>query len=130
MLNALNVCIFVLTLHTADFVLLNAEASLVYNKQKHDGMKKIFLTAAVMLASVASYAQHAVGSITLQPKVGVNIADLTKLDGSDVRVGLAAGAEFEYQATDMLGISFGALYSMQGCKSDGDENGTLLKFRI
>lgn len=125
MLNALNVCIFVLTLHTADFVLLNAEASLVYNKQKHDGMKKIFLTAAVMLASVASYAQHAVGSITLQPKVGVNIADLTKLDGSDVRVGLAAGAEFEYQATDMLGISFGALYSMQGCKSDGDENGTL-----
>lgn len=79
-------------------------------------MKKLFLMAAVMFASVASYAQHAVGSFTLQPKVGINIADLTKADDSDVRVGLAAGAEFEYQATDMLGISFGALYSMQGCK--------------
>lgn len=81
-------------------------------------MKKLILTAAVMLASAASYAQHATGSITLQPKVGINIADLTKVDGSDVRVGLAAGAEFEYQATDMLGISFGALYSMQGCKGE------------
>lgn len=81
-------------------------------------MKKLFLTAVVMLASVASYAQHAVGSFTLQPKVGINIADLTKADDSKVRVGLAAGAEFEYQATDMLGISFGAIYSQQGCKTD------------
>lgn len=74
-----------------------------------------------MFASVASYAQHAVGSFTLQPKVGINIADLTKADDSKVRVGLAAGAEFEYQATDMLGISFGALYSMQGAKADGSD---------
>lgn len=84
-------------------------------------MKKLFLMAAVMFTSVASYAQHAVGSFTLQPKVGINIADLTKADDSKVRVGLAAGAEFEYQATDMLGISFGALYSMQGAKADGSD---------
>lgn len=79
-------------------------------------MKKLLLTAAVMLASAASYAQHAVGSFSLQPKIGLNVATLTKADGADPRVGLVAGAEFEYQATDMLGISFGALYSMQGCK--------------
>ena len=30
--------------------------------------------------------------------------------------GVAAGAEFEYQATDMFSVSFGALYSMQGAK--------------
>ena len=81
-------------------------------------MKKLILTAVVMLASVASYAQHAVGSFTLQPKIGMNIADLTKADDSEVRIGLAAGAEFEYQATDIVSVSFGALYSMQGCKGD------------
>lgn len=62
-------------------------------------MKKLILTAVVMLASVASYAQHAVGSFTLQPKIGMNIADLTDEDKSDARIGLAAGAEFEYQVT-------------------------------
>lgn len=79
-------------------------------------MKKLILTAVVMLASVASYAQHAVGSFTLQPKIGMNIADLTDEDKSDARIGLAAGAEFEYQVTDIVSVSFGALYSMQGCK--------------
>ena len=54
----------------------------------------------------------------MQPKIGMNIADLTKADDSEVRIGLAAGAEFEYQATDMVSVSFGALYSMQGCKGD------------
>lgn len=43
-------------------------------------MKKILLTAVVMLASVASYAQQAVGAFTLQPKIGMNIADLTNED--------------------------------------------------
>ena len=81
-------------------------------------MKKVILMAVVMLASVASYAQHAVGSFTLQPKIGMNIADLTDADESDARIGLAAGAEFEYQVTDMVSVSFGALYSMQGCKYD------------
>ena len=89
-------------------------------------MKKLILTAVVMLASVASYAQHAVGSFTLQPKIGMNIADLTKADDSEVRIGLAAGAEFEYQATDIVSVSFGALYSMQGCKGDMyDADGTI-----
>ena len=81
-------------------------------------MKKVILMAVVMLASVASYAQHAVGSFTLQPKIGMNIADLTEADESDARIGLAAGAEFEYQVTDMISVSAGALYSMQGCKDD------------
>ena len=81
-------------------------------------MKKLFLMAVVMLASVASYAQHAVGSFTLQPKIGMNIASLTDADGADSRIGLAVGAEFEYQVTDMISVSAGALYSMQGCKDD------------
>lgn len=36
-------------------------------------MKKIMLVAALMLSSVATFAQHAVGSFNIQPKVGLNI---------------------------------------------------------
>jgi hypothetical protein len=81
-------------------------------------MKKMMIVAAMMLSSVVTFAQNAVGQLTVQPKVGLNIATLTKADGSDPRYGLAAGAEFEYGVTDMVGISAGAIYSMQGCKSD------------
>jgi predicted porin len=81
-------------------------------------MKKVILAAALMLSSVATFAQHAVGSFTIQPKVGLNIATLTKADGSDPRVGFVGGAEFEYQAADIVSLSFGALYSQQGCKYD------------
>lgn len=76
--------------------------------------------AVVMLASVASYAQQAVGTFTLQPKIGMNVASLTKSDGADPRIGLAAGVEAEYQATDIFSISAGLIYSMQGNKYDYD----------
>lgn len=81
-------------------------------------MKKFILSAVVMLASVATYAQHEVGTTTIQPKVGVNIANLSELKG-DAKVALAAGAELEYQATDMVSFSAGVLYSMQGSKWGG-----------
>lgn len=84
-------------------------------------MKKIIFMAAMLLSSVATFAQHEVGSITIQPKIGMNIADLTDADDSDVRIGLAVGAEAEYQATDLFSVSAGILYSMQGCK--GSEEG-------
>ena len=82
-------------------------------------MKKILLTLTVMLASVATYAQHAVGTVTIQPKLGMNVAGLTDMKGSDPRVGLAAGAEVEYQAADIASVSAGVLYSMQGAKYEG-----------
>lgn len=80
-------------------------------------MKKMFLAAAMMLASVATFAQNAEGQITIQPKVGLNIANITDADDADARIGLAVGAEFEYGVTDMIGISAGFLYSMQGAKT-------------
>ena len=75
-----------------------------------------------MLASVGAYAQHAVGSITLQPKVGINTANVTDAKDTDPRVGLAAGLEAEYQVTDLLSLSAGAIYSQQGYKRDWSEN--------
>ena len=80
-------------------------------------MKKIMLVAALMLSSVATFAQHAVGSFNLQPKVGLNIANLTDDNKPDARIGLVAGAEGEYQATDIVSVSAGVLYSMQGAKA-------------
>lgn len=89
-------------------------------------MKKMFLTAAMMLASVATFAQNAVGQITIQPKVGLNIANVTDADDADARIGLAAGAEFEYGVTDMIGVSAGLVYSMQGYKiSEGNYDTTV-----
>ena len=82
-------------------------------------MKKLFFIASLMMLSLSTFAQHAPGTVSIQPKVGLNIANLTSLDNADPRLGLAVGAELEYQVTDMVSIAAGALYSMQGCKSEG-----------
>lgn len=80
-------------------------------------MKKIVLIATALLLCVSSKAQNAVGSWSLQPKAGINIATMTNDDDAKIRVGLVAGAELEYQAIPLLSISAGALYSQQGCKA-------------
>lgn len=85
-------------------------------------MKKIILMAVMALATVSSFAQHAVGTFTIQPKVGFNLANVTDGDG-DIRVGAVAGAEFEYQISDIFSLSAGALYSMQGCKGEVNVEG-------
>ena len=86
-------------------------------------MKKILVVAALMLLSVSTFAQHAVGSFNLQPKVGVSIANLTEFKGTDPRVGVVAGVEGEYQASDIISVSAGVLYSMQGAKGNiGNSN--------
>ena len=79
-------------------------------------MKKILVVAALMLSSVSTFAQHAVGSFNLQPKVGVSIANLTELKDTDPRIGVVAGVEGEYQASDIFSVSAGVLYSKQGSK--------------
>lgn len=55
-------------------------------------MKKLIAIAALMLSSVATFAQQAVGSISIQPKLGLNIASITKGDDTDPRFGVVAGA--------------------------------------
>ena len=79
-------------------------------------MKKLFFVLSTMLFSVGAFAQHEVGSLTIQPKVGLNIANYTNSNGTDSRIGLAIGAEFESQITNRFSLSVGALYSMQGAK--------------
>lgn len=84
-------------------------------------MKKIILSTVIMLASVGAYAQYSVGSINLQPKVGLNISNITDIGGTDPRIGLAAGLEAEYQISDIFSLSAGAIYSQQGIKASWTE---------
>ena len=82
-------------------------------------MKKIVLAAVMLLSSVSMFAQHEVGALTIQPKVGFNIANVTKT-GGETRIGVAAGAEAEYQLGDIYSIAVGLLYSSQGNKQTVD----------
>ena len=91
--------------------------SSINTKNKKKIMKKFILMAAMVFASVASFAQQPVGTFSIQPKVGISIAELTDNSG-DARIGVLAGAEAMYQATDIFGISVGAIYQQQGIKSD------------
>ena len=83
-------------------------------------MRKVIIMAVLMLSSVAAFAQRPVGSLTVQPKIGMNFATLTKADDSESRIGLVAGAELEYQISDIFSISGGALYSQQVCEWSED----------
>ena len=79
-------------------------------------MKKVILSACVMFIAIAAYGQRDKGTVTLQPKVGLNIATLTNDGDADSRFAPVVGAELEVQATDMVSFSGGLLYSMQGAK--------------
>ncbi len=84
-------------------------------------MKKFMIMAAFVLSSVGAFAQHAVGTVTLQPKIGLNCSSLTG-DGYDYKAGFVGGAELEYQICDKVGLSGGLLYSMQGANfKDADD---------
>ena len=90
-------------------------------------MKRFVFAASVLMSSACALAQHEVGTLTIQPKAGLNIANYTNSGGSDPRYGLAVGAELEYQITKMFSMSAGALYSMQGAKESGMANGIRAK---
>ena len=50
-------------------------------------MKKLFLAVVAMMVSATTFAQNEVGQLTIQPKVGVNIANITDADDADPRIG-------------------------------------------
>lgn len=91
-------------------------------------MKRIILSlVALMAIAINAGAQPQPGTFSIIPRIGVTLAKLT---GDDLHVadgfslspkykpGLTAGAEIEYQATNILAVSLGAYYSRQGEKYD------------
>ena len=86
-------------------------------------MKRMFLIASALILSVGAFAQYEAGTLTVQPKIGLNIANYTGSHDTDPRIGLAAGAEFEYQLTKNFSLSAGLIYSMQGAKESNTTQG-------
>ena len=83
-------------------------------------MKKILFIASLVMLCMSANAQKAVGTLTFQPKVGLNIARNTDAEGTDPRLGLAIGSELEYQIKPKFSVAAGFLYSMQGCRESGE----------
>ena len=77
-------------------------------------MRRKIIVLAALLFSVCANAQNAVGSWSIQPKVGINLATLTNDDDAKTRVGLkTAFREFglnadvnSYDFAIPLGVSY------------------------
>ena len=83
-------------------------------------MKKLLLLAIVLLSSAGIMAQEREGTITVQPRVGMNLTSMT--DYNKMKFGYNFGMEMEYQMTEILSLSAALMYSDQGAKDD--ESGT------
>ena len=93
-------------------------------------MKKLMMIAAMMLMGMGAFAQNEVGQVTLQPKVGMNLATITGDGDQKMKVGLLAGAELEYGIAENFGLDFGVLYSMEGCRFKEDGMDKSLKYNL
>lgn len=98
-------------------------------------MKKVFLIAAMIVATLSVNAQAEPGSLTIQPHVGGSAgmftnAEATKLEQTpidlerDANGGGIIGVELEYQVAKRLGIAAGVNYMQAGTAwKDVDKNG-------
>jgi hypothetical protein len=69
---------------------------------------------ALIAITLSAQAQHEEGDVTIQPKVGITISNIT--DGDKSKVNLAYGVEFERFFTDQFSASLGIMFTNQGCK--------------
>ena len=85
-------------------------------------MKKFFMIAAMMVATLTASAQNEAGQISIMPKAGITLATVTKFNDTKMRVGFVGGVEAEYGISEMFGLTGGLLYSLQGTavKGGGD----------
>ena len=79
-------------------------------------MKKLLTLMALIAIALSVQAQHEEGDVTIQPKVGITISNIT--DGDKSKVNLAYGVEFERFFTDQFSASLGVVFTDQGCKYD------------
>ena len=79
-------------------------------------MKKLLLLVALMAVTLSAQAQHEQGDVTIQPRVGFTISNIT--DGDKSKLNLAYGVDFERFFTDQFSLSLGLMFTNQGCKYD------------
>ncbi len=90
-------------------------------------MKKMMMIAAMMVATVAAKAQFAPGTFTLQPKVGIELTEIS-YDDAKMKFGLGAGIEGQYQFNNWFGVSAALMYQQQGSKAKGIDSKINLEY--
>ena len=86
-------------------------------------MKKMMMIAAMAVACLTASAQNEVGQLTLQPKIGMNVTNITgakivtgtSTENANFMIDFAVGVEAEYGLTEKFSLAAGLLYSRQGC---------------
>ena len=68
--------------------------------------------AVMMLSAMTASAQQEVGTWSVTPKVGINLAKVTDANDASMQVGLVAGADLNYQIAEKFAVSAGVFYSM------------------
>ena len=90
-------------------------------------MRRFMFLLLLLCTGLGVSAQHAVGSLTWQPKVGLNVANVSGSSRSS-RIGLAVGAEAEWQVKAKLSLAAALLYSQQGYKVESGNYRATSKF--
>lgn len=98
-------------------------------------MKKMILVACLILAATCAQAQNEQGTFSLKPYAGLSSDKLSHMPNlpvsdefslkKDFLPGFEVGAEAEYQATDIIALSAGVNYSLQGGKWKDYRNGSI-----
>ncbi len=79
-------------------------------------MKKLLTLVALMAVTLSAQAQHEQGDVTIQPRVGFTISNIT--DGDKSKLNLTYGVDFERFFADQFSVSLGIMFTNQGCKYD------------
>ena len=85
-------------------------------------MKKLMILAVMMVATLTASAQQKVGTWSITPTGTFNLASIVgdHTDGLSMKVAVGAGAEAMYQLSDLVGLSGGLIYSLQGANGEND----------
>ncbi len=93
-------------------------------------MKRLFLICLTSLLCSLAQAQEKPGTFSIIPRVGVTVADLTNFDwakgiplvdhqgslSSSFKAGAVAGAQVDYQVSDVISASAGVQYALLGTR--------------
>ena len=80
-------------------------------------MKKILSLAVALFAVATSFAQT---SVSIVPRAGVSLATMTNTQNGKIIPGFVGGADVQFQFNDIVGLTAGVFYEMQGCKGSYD----------
>jgi outer membrane protein W len=84
-------------------------------------MRSYTITALALFVSAISFAQEA-DQMSLGPRLGVNISNVSNQDDTKSKLGLVGGLTFTYSFTETSGLTIDLLYSGEGFEAaNGDK---------